>query len=207
MCYLVTSLVLNIRKQRFEPRFKIIRNEKNFNTELFLTDVSRLPFAALYAVDFPKTTGHLVFNHLFLSCLTAHAPFIKQRGTRPPALWLKDLDVNSEKCKKNVLRTIAQRTNREFYLFEYRESRNAVKKLIIRTMYDSFKRALSSKRPKEVWNTKHRILNPNPERISVDPDDINIFFNRTASRLLGSIPKPESLLREKIDNLPDTINN
>ena len=196
-------VILNIRKQRFEPRFKMIRNEKNFDTESFLADVSMLPFTAVYAVECPDEQLD-IFNEIFLSCLEEHAPLVKQKVTRPPAPWLKDLNVENEKNRKNLLRNIAQTSNSETDLIEYRKSRNNVKKLIKSTKSNFYKKALSSKRPKGVWNTINRILHPNPQRISADPDVINQFFNTTAKRLLGSNPKPEHLLREHIDTLPDT---
>ena len=79
-----------------------------------------------------------------------------------------------------------------------------MKKLIKSTKWNFYKSALSFKRPIEVWNTIHRILRPNPAKISADPDEINLHFNSTAKRLLGSNPKSETLLNEIIESLPDT---
>ena len=62
--------------------------------------------------------------------------------------------------KKNNLRNVAQRIKSEADIHEYQKCRNEVKRLIKTTKSNFYKAALSSKRPKEVWNTIHRILNP-----------------------------------------------
>ena len=181
----------------------MIRNEKNFRLNEYLRDVQVLPFTAVYAVDCPSEKLD-IFNELFLSCLNEHAPLIRQKITRPPAPWLKNLGIKEMLIEKNLLRLNAQRTGSEEDKRKYRMCRNDVKKHIKSTKWNFFKSALSSKRPKEVWNTIHRILRPNPIKISANPDEINLHFNSTAERLLGSNPKSETLLKETIASLPDT---
>ena len=81
-----------------------------------------------------------------------------------------------------------------------------MKKHIHNTKTNFYKKALSSKRPKEVWNTIYRILNPNPKSIDADPNVLNEHYNTTAVRLLSSVPKPEETLRNLIETLPDNPN-
>ena len=50
----VAFIIVNVRVPRFIPRFKYIRNEKNFNAESFKNDFSQLPFALVYAVHDPE---------------------------------------------------------------------------------------------------------------------------------------------------------
>lgn len=64
----------------------------------------------------------------------------------------------------------------------------------------------NSKRPKEVWSTIHRILKPSSKKIQADPDTLNQHFNTTAGRLLNSKPKPEHLLHQLINDLPEPEN-
>ena len=56
-----------------------------------------------------------------------------------------------------------------------------------------YKKALSPKKPKELWNTIHRILNPAPQSISADPD----VFSKPAFHLNipTSTTNPSELLR------------
>ena len=65
---------------------------------------------------------------------------------------------------------------------------------------------MSSKRQKEVWSTIHRILKLSPQKINADPDTLNKHFNTTAERLLNSQPKPEHLLHQLIERLPEPEN-
>jgi len=159
-----TELLLNYYYYyftRFEPRYKIIRNEKNLNIDSFLTDVSALPYAAIYAVDCHNEKLD-IFNQLFVSCLNDHVPLLRQKITRPPAPWLKDLNIAEKQREKNLLRATTQQSQNETDLAKYRLCRNEVKKLIKSAKSNFYRNALSSKRPKEVWNTIHRILRPNP---------------------------------------------
>jgi len=84
---------------RFEPRFKYIRNEKNFNANLFKAEIEQLPFNLVYAFDSPEEKLD-IFNELFASCLNRHVPLVKQKVTRPPAPWLKELNINDKQKER-----------------------------------------------------------------------------------------------------------
>ena len=186
---------------RFAPRFKYIRREKDIDINAFKTDVERLPFNLVYAVECPDEKVD-IFNKLFVSCLNEHAPLTKTKITRPPAPWLKDLDINQLQKQRDFFRKRAHDTQLDSDWKLFRETRNDLKKRIRTTKRDFYKSALTSKRPKEVWSTIHRILNPNPEKIDADVDKLNNHFNSTATRLLGSVSKPEHHLQSIIENLP-----
>ena len=194
-------VIFDIRKQRFAPRFKYIRREKDIDINAFKTDVERLPFNLVYAVECPDEKVD-IFNKLFVSCLNEHAPLTKAKITRPPAPWLKDLDINQLQKQRDFFRKRAHDTQLDSDWKLFRETRNDLKKRIKTTKRDFYKSALTSKRPKEVWSTIHRILNPNPEKIDADVDKLNNHFNSTATRLLGSVSKPEHHLQSIIENLP-----
>ena len=155
----------------------------------------------MYAVKCPDEKLD-IFSELFVSCLNEHAPLIKAKITRPPAPWLKDLNINELQKKRNNLRKRAHDTQLDSDWKAFRETRNELKKRIKTTKHSFYKSALASKKPKEVWNTIHRILNPNPEKIDADVDMLNLHFNSSAKRLLGSAPKPGNHLQAIIENLP-----
>ncbi|XP_066923457.1 uncharacterized protein [Clytia hemisphaerica] len=178
-------VICNLRKPRFEPRYKFIRNEKNFNFAAFKTDIRQIPFNLVYAFDTAEEKLD-IFNKLFTDCLDRHAPLIRQKLTRPPAPWLKDLNISEKQKERDYLRTKChspQSEQKDWDLF--RKIRNELKTLIRVTKSSFYRRALSSKRPKEVWSTIHRILKPSPQKISADPDTLNVHFNTTAGRLLN----------------------
>ena len=66
-------IICSIKKPRYEPRYKYIRMEKNFNPEAFISDVEQLPFTTVYVMDTPEEKL-AIFNDLFISCLEKHCP-------------------------------------------------------------------------------------------------------------------------------------
>ena len=46
-------VLLNVRLPKYEPRYKLIRNEKSFDQESFVKDVICLPFSVVYGVSDP----------------------------------------------------------------------------------------------------------------------------------------------------------
>ena len=195
-------IICKIRKPRFESRYKYIRIEKNFQPNLFKSDVEQLPFNLVYAFDQPEQQLD-IFNELFLSCLNRHAPLVRQKITRPPAPWLKDLNITEKQQERNFLRKQAHTSQSSQDWESFRRVRNELKKLIRTAKSNFYRRALSSKRPKEVWSTIHRILQPSPQKINADPDTLNTHFNTTAQRLLNSRPKSESHLQNVINNFEE----
>ncbi len=111
-------IIVNIRVPRFVPRFKYIRNEKNLDIESFVTDFSQLPD---------------IFNKLILGCLDNHAPLIRIRVTRPPAPWMKDLNIRSWQSQRDVYRYNAHHTGSESDWQIFRKERNQLKKVVKET--------------------------------------------------------------------------
>ena len=64
-------------------------------------------------------------------------------------------------------------------------------------------KALSSKRPKEVWKVIHRILNPSPKPLRENPDELNRYFVSTATRIMGSEPDDSTDLLDFLHSLPE----
>ena len=63
--------------------------------------------------------------------------------------------------------------------------------------------ALSSKRPKEVWRTIHRILHPSQQPLRSDLDDLNRHFASTAEGVTASSPVLNEDIYRLIDRLTD----
>lgn len=79
-------IMTNIKKERFEPRYKFIRDEKNCNLEEigFFTSSPMV-----FAFDAPKDKLNIL-NHLVQTCIERLAPLKRVKLTRPMTPWIKD---------------------------------------------------------------------------------------------------------------------
>ena len=82
---------INVRITRFVPRYKFIRNEKNFNADAFIEDFEQLPLSIVYSTEDPDMQVDLL-SSLIRECIDRHAPLKHTKLTRPPTPWMKDLD-------------------------------------------------------------------------------------------------------------------
>ena len=178
---------MNVRVKRFRPRYKMIRIEKEFEKQKFLQDFSELPFNLVYSVDDIDEKLDL-FNSLITTCLDRHAPLKRIKVSRPPAPWLKSNDIHQLQDQRNRLRHEAHKTRSEDVLKKFRSF---------------YQKALSSKAPKELWRTIHRILNPSTKPIYADADELNMHFSNTAKRILGSYSTSLENMQNYIDSLSD----
>ena len=64
---------LNIRVERFVPRYKLIRNERRFQEEEYIRDFTSLPFSIIQIVDDPDEKLDM-FTNLITECIERHAP-------------------------------------------------------------------------------------------------------------------------------------
>ena len=108
--------------------------------------------------------------------------------TRPPAPWIHDLRISDlqRKCKEH--RHQAHQSQAVLDWNNFRNTRNKLKQVIKHTKKAFFQKALSSKRPQEVWKFIHRILYPKKDKITLEPTVLNEHYLSTAPRILNSIP-------------------
>ena len=190
---------INIRVNRFQVRFKFLRNEKQFNEASFKGDLAALPFNLVYSVDDPNEKLDM-FNTLLKSCIDQHAPLRRTKITRPPAPWLNKVEIREMQKERNKLRYLAHQTSSPSVWDKFREVRNKIRTKIKKVKREFLQKALSSKKPKELWNTIHRILNPSPQPIKADPDALNKHFSSTSQRLLGSTTISADILSELLNS-------
>ena len=130
---------------------------------------------------------------MVLECLDRHAPLRRTKLTRPPAPWLHEPNIISLQKKCKIERQKAyKRPSKEGAWNIFRDTRNKLKKVIRKTKRTFMMKALSSKRPTEVWKTIHRILNPSHQPLRVDPDQLNTYFAQTAERVT-SVSSPVAM--------------
>ena len=189
---------INVRITRFEPRFKIIRNERQFVENAFLEDVAALPLNIVYSTDDANDKLE-IFNSLFKSSIDRHAPLRKMKITRPPAPWLNAEDIKQLQSERNKLRHLAHVTKKDSIWQLFREIRNKIKTKIKETKRSFYRKALSSRKPKDLWRTIYRILHPSQQQISADPNVLNHHFSTTSQRLLGTSPSSPDDLRNLIN--------
>ena len=193
---------INARFTRFVPRYKYIRNERDFDENAFLAVFEGLPLSLVYSVDDPEMQVDIL-SWLIRECLDRHAPLRCTKVTRPPAPWMKDLDIQELQQQCQNLRTKGRRDKSDIMWNAYRDKRNQLKSETVKTKREFYNKALSSKKPKEVWKTIHRVLHPNPQPLRSDPNELNAHFASTVVRVTGASRESRENLRNLIESLPD----
>ena len=117
---------------------------------------------------------------------------------------MKTEEIQLLQADRDNLRKAAHRTHTTAAWDAFRNVRNELKRAIRVAREQFVTKALSSKKPKEIWNVIYRILKPSQNQIRFEPDSLNKFFVGTAERTLtGSNPpiSSEDLLGV-VNNLP-----
>ena len=127
-----------------------------------------------------------LFNELVNQCIERYAPLKRTKITRPPVPWLNTEGIRDLQIKRNVLRHEAQILRTSDTWGAFREVRSLLWSKIKQARKLFIDRALSSTRPKEIWQTVYRILNPSPQPLRLDVDELNNFFASTAERTTGN---------------------
>ena len=95
----------------FEPRYKIIRDMKNFQQQDFIDSFATLPLELVYAFNDPNDMIS-VFNRVISNRIIEHAPLKTIRVIRPTAPWMKDIDIVDLQKKCHQLRTLCHTTEK-----------------------------------------------------------------------------------------------
>ena len=86
-------IIANIPTNKYQIRYKFMRNLKHFDLETYINDFQVLPFATMYS--FNQTDDQLdTLNKSILSVIYKHAPLVKTKFTRPSASWMKDIKIS-----------------------------------------------------------------------------------------------------------------
>ena len=192
---------INVRVNRYQLRYKYIRNMKTFDEQEFITDLDTLTLNIVYPSDDPKEQLEY-FNSMFKECLEKYAPLRSVRVRRPPAPWMDDSQIRSLQQLRNKFRKEAHQTGAQESWELFRDVRNKLKAAIRRARETFTRQALSSNNPKEVWRIIHRILKPNQQPLRQDPDKLNSFFACTAERTLPVSSDLPFCLEELIESIP-----
>ena len=168
---------VNVRLPRFQPRYKFIRDIRNFNKDVFKEDFSTLPLSVIYYSDDPDEQLETL-NTLISECLERHPPLRKVRVTRPPAPWMKGPLIEELQKKRGSVRFTAHQTSTDAARHEFHSVRNKLKSAI-RTARKAFiEKALYSNKSREVWNVIHRVLKPSTRPCGLIRTNLTISSRR-----------------------------
>ena len=82
-------VIFNIKKEKYEPSYKFICNEKSLVMENYVTDFQQLPLNLVYLFDDPEDQVAML-NKLSTGCINIHEPSKRVKITRPIAPWMHD---------------------------------------------------------------------------------------------------------------------
>ena len=118
---------------------------------------------------------------------------------------MKDLDIVSlQNLCREWRHKCHQPNNSETDWEKFRYYRNKLKKSIKTTKKQFYRKALQSKKTKEVWSIIHGILSPNQKKITSSPEKLNSYYVNLAETLTGKQSATPTELNEIINNLPST---
>ena len=137
---------VNVRVERFKPRYKFIRYMKNFDEQAFVADLEQAPFSLIYLSDDPDFQLDLL-NSILVEHIDRHAPLRRVRITRPPAPWMKTEEIQLLQADRDKLRKAAHRTHTTAAWDAFRNVRNELKRAIRVAREQFVTKALSSKKP------------------------------------------------------------
>ena len=87
--------ISNIKKERYEPRYKYIRDERKVDMNQYVNDFSKLPLSLVYRFE-EREDQISTLNKIFTYCLESHAPTRRVKLTRPIAPWMIDPTIVSD---------------------------------------------------------------------------------------------------------------
>ena len=105
-------MILNIKKQKFQPRYKCVRGEKLFNLENYINDSSQLPLSTVHSFDDSDDQVETL-NKLITDCFSRLASIycitFTTRRTRTESDWelfrntRNDMKYKIKRAKNNIL--------------------------------------------------------------------------------------------------------
>ena len=178
-------VIFNIKKEKYQPHYNFIRNEKTLDMNSYTSDFQQPPLNLVYSFHDPEDQVS-IFNKLIVDCINTHAPLRKVKLTRPVALWMNDPKIANLQKDLDTQRTIYRNHKSSSNHKNYQNTRKKLKE----TKASFLRKVLSDKQPSKVWDTMDRILNKQHDRIKLHPSDINNHFTSLASRLTCKINEP-----------------
>ena len=121
--------ILNVKKERYEQRYKYIRSENNIDINSYVSDFRELPLNLVYAFD-ELDDQVTILNKLVFDCIEKYAPIKRVRLTRPVAPWMKEESIVNLKTPLEHHRHKASVSKEENDRKNYQVTQNKLKKTI-----------------------------------------------------------------------------
>ena len=170
----------------------------------YTSDFQQLPLNLVYSFDDLEDQVS-IFNKLVVDYINTHAPLRKVKLTRPIAPWMNDPKIANLQKDLGTHWTICRKHKSSKIIQTIKTPETNLKKTIKETKASFLRKALSNKQPAKVWDTVHRILNKQHDRIKLHPSDLNNHFTSLASRLNCKINEPYDFT-EFFQNISDDVN-
>ena len=97
-------------------------------------------------------------------------------------------------------------TSIKTFLILARKRKNKLKKKIKDTKTAFYRKILTSKNLKEIWEIVHCIVNPSDKTLKADTTELNKYFNQTGKHLTTTQPHSNDELENIIRSFPDKNN-
>lgn len=99
---------VNVRVERFKPRFKFIRYMKNFDDQAFVDDLEQAPFSLIYLSDDFQLD---LLNSILVECIERHAPLRRVHLMWLPAPLMKTEEIQLLQAVRDRQMKAARRTH------------------------------------------------------------------------------------------------
>ena len=137
-------VIFNIRKEKYQPRYKFIRNEKTLDMNSYTSDFQQLPLNLVYSFDDPEDQVS-IFNKLVVDCINTHAPLRRGKLTRSITPSMNDPKIANLQKDLDTQSTIYRNHKSSSTHTNYQNTRNKLKKTIKETKASFLRKAFSDK--------------------------------------------------------------
>ena len=135
----------------------------------YVNDFNKLPLSLVYRFEEPKDPIS-IWNKLFSD---SYAPRYRVKLTRPITPWMKDPSIVSDRQKLELSRIKSRDSKNRKEHQKHLEDKKQCKKTIKDKKNSVFRKDLSSKIPKTIWNSIDCTLNKQQKRINHEPSEMN----------------------------------
>ena len=98
-------VTFNIKKEKYQPLYKLIRNEKTLDMNSYKYDFQQLPLNLVCSFDDPEDQVS-IFNKFVVVCINTRVPLRKVKLIRPVAPWMNDPKIANLQKGLDTQRTI-----------------------------------------------------------------------------------------------------
>ena len=137
-------VIFNIRKEKYQPRYKFIRNEKTLDMNSYTSDFQQLPLNLVYSFDDPEDQVS-IFNKLVVDCINTHAPLRRGKLTRSITPSMNDPKIANLQKDLDTQSTIYRNHKSSSTHTNYQNTRNKPNKTVKETKASFLRKAFSDK--------------------------------------------------------------